>query len=85
MHDLGDVLMLLIVGAVAGWLASVLMKSKGLSLGGYLVLGILGAIVGGLVFDLIGLGAYGLIARIISATVGAMIVIWGVKAIWNKS
>ena len=82
---MANILTLLIVGAIAGWLASVLMKTKGFTLGGFLVLGILGAVVGGVVFDLIGLGAYGLIARIISATVGAMIVIWAVKAIWKKS
>ena len=84
MHDLGDVLWLLVIGAIAGWLASLLMKSKNLSLGGYLVLGILGAIVGGFVFGLLQLSANGLIGSIISATVGAMIVIWLVQAIWKK-
>jgi len=84
-HNLGDVLWLLVIGAIAGWLASMVMKAKNLSLGGYLVLGILGAVVGGLLFDLIGLGAYGLIARIVSATVGAMIVIWAVGKIWKTA
>jgi uncharacterized membrane protein YeaQ/YmgE (transglycosylase-associated protein family) len=78
------ILALLIVGAVAGWLSSLIMKNKGLSLGGYLVLGILGAIVGGFVFGLLGLVATGLIGDIIAATVGAMLVIWLVQAIWKK-
>jgi uncharacterized membrane protein YeaQ/YmgE (transglycosylase-associated protein family) len=81
---LDNILALLIVGAIAGWLASLVMKNKGLSLGGYLVLGILGAIVGGFVLGLLQLHASGLIGSIISATVGAMIVIWLVQAIWRK-
>jgi len=81
---LDNILALLIVGAIAGWLASLVMKNKGLSLGGYLVLGILGAIVGGFVLGLLQLHASGLIGSIISATVGAMILIWLVQAIWKK-
>ena len=80
-----NILVLLIVGAIAGWLASLLMKTKGISLGGYLVLGILGAVVGGFVFSLLQLQINGLIGAIISATIGAVIVIWAVKAVWKKA
>ena len=79
-----NILWLLVVGAVAGWLSSLIMKNKGVSLGGYLVLGILGAIVGGFVFRLLGLAATGLVGQIIAATLGAMLVIWLVQAIWKK-
>ena len=78
-----DLLTLLVVGAVAGWLASLLMKGKKLAIGAYLVLGILGAFVGNGIFGVLGLGAYSLPAHIIVATVGAMIVIWLVNAIWK--
>ncbi|HEX5012141.1 MAG TPA: GlsB/YeaQ/YmgE family stress response membrane protein [Planctomycetota bacterium] len=80
-----NILALLIVGAIAGWLSSLIMKSKGLSLGGYLVLGILGAIVGGFLFSLLQLHASGLIGSIVAATVGSMVLIWAVKAIWKKA
>jgi uncharacterized membrane protein YeaQ/YmgE (transglycosylase-associated protein family) len=79
-----NLLTALLVGAVAGWLASTLMKSKGLTPAGYVVLGILGAVVGELIFSLLGFGAYGLVARIIVATVGSMALIWLVKTIWKK-
>jgi uncharacterized membrane protein YeaQ/YmgE (transglycosylase-associated protein family) len=79
-----DILTVLIVGAIAGWLGSLLMKSKGLTLGGYLVLGILGALVGDFVFGLLGFVDTNLIAHVITATIGAMIVIWLVKTIWKK-
>jgi len=78
-----NLLVLLIVGAVAGWLASLLMKGKKLSIGAYLVLGIIGAFVGRGVFHVLGFHATTLIAEIIIATIGAMIVIWAVNAIWK--
>ena len=81
---MGNILTILIVGAIAGWLGSLLMKSRSLTLPGYLVLGIIGALVGDFVFSLLQFQAAGLIAHVITATVGAMIVIWLVNAIWKK-
>ena len=78
-----DFLALLIVGAVAGWLGSLLMKGKKLAVGAYIVLGILGAFVGDVLFSLLGIGAYRLPGRIVIATIGAMIVIWLVNQIWK--
>lgn len=77
-------LTILIVGAIAGWLGSLLMKGTKLAIGAYIVLGILGAFVGDAVFGVLGFSANTLIAKIIVATVGAMIVIWVVNAIWKK-
>ena len=36
-----------IIGIVAGWLAGQLMKGRGFGLVGYLVVGVLGAVIGG--------------------------------------
>ena len=80
---MNDLLTLLIVGAVAGWLGSLLMKGKKLAVGAYIVLGILGAFVGDAVFGLLGIAAYRLPGRIIVATIGAMLVIWLVNQIWK--
>lgn len=79
-----NLLTALLVGAVAGWLASTLMKSKGLTPAGYVVLGILGAVVGDLIFGMLGLGDHNLVGSIIVATVGSMALIWLVKTIWKK-
>ena len=78
-----DFLALLIVGAVAGWLGSLLMKGKKLAVGAYIVLGILGAFLGDAVFGLLGIRAYRLPGRIVVATIGAMMVIWIVNQIWK--
>jgi len=80
---MNDFLALLIVGAVAGWLVSLLMKGRKLAVGAYIVLGILGAFVGDAVFGLLGIAAYRLPGRIVVATMGAMMVIWLVNQIWK--
>ncbi len=73
--DITSLLIFLAIGAVAGWLAGVLMKGGGYGLLMDIVLGIVGAVVGGLVFGLLGLQASGLIGSIITATVGAVVVL----------
>ncbi len=64
----------LIIGAVAGWLAGLLVKGGGFGLIGDIVVGIIGAFIGGWLagFLHINIGG-GLIASIITATVGAVV------------
>ncbi len=65
-----------IVGGIAGWLASMIVKGGGMGLVGNIVLGIVGAIVAGWLFPLLGLGlGGGIIGAIISAMIGAIIVL----------
>lgn len=71
----------LLIGGVAGWLASQIMKSAGNGVFVNIILGIIGGLIGGWVFGALGLLAYGLIGRLIVATVGAIILIWLVRAI----
>lgn len=65
----------LIIGLIAGWLAGLLMKGEGFGLLGNLVLGVVGAFVGGFALRLFGFAAIGLIAELITATLGAVILI----------
>ena len=69
----------ILVGLVAGWLASKIMGSRR-GLIGNLFLGLIGAFVGGIVFSLLGLGgASNILGSIVIATVGAIIVLAIVK------
>ena len=74
---LESIIILLIVGAVAGWLAGVIMKSFGFGLIGNIVVGIVGAAIASWLFPRLGvsLGA-GLVGAIISATIGAVILLF---------
>ena len=65
----------LLIGAVAGWLAGVIMKGGGFGLVGNIVVGIIGSLIGGWLFGLLGIGAGGLIGSIIAAVVGAIILL----------
>jgi uncharacterized membrane protein YeaQ/YmgE (transglycosylase-associated protein family) len=69
-------LIFLAIGAVAGWLAGVILKGGGFGLLVNIVVGILGAIVGGFVFGLLGISAGGIIGSIITATVGAVLLLF---------
>ncbi len=71
----------LLIGGVAGWLASRIMKSAGNGVFVNIILGLVGGLVGGWVFDMLGLAAFGLIGRLVVATVGAIILIALVRAI----
>ena len=65
-----------LIGLAAGWLAGKLMKRRELDLARNLALGVLGALLGGFVFRLVGLVAYGLLDSLICATLGSMALIW---------
>lgn len=68
--------MILVVGAIAGWLAGTLYKGSGSGLFVNIIIGILGAIVGSFVFDLLNIVSPNIVGSIIIATVGAIIVLW---------
>src|SRR5256712_13109772 len=67
----------IIVGLIAGWLAGLIMKGGGYGLIGDLVLGLIGALVGGWLFSLILPSAEpsGLIGSIIVAPIGAGVLV----------
>ncbi len=72
-----SLVVLLLIGAVAGWLAGLIMKGYGFGLIGNIVVGIVGAFVAGLVFPAIGVSlGSGIIASIIHATIGAVILLF---------
>ncbi|MDR1702543.1 MAG: GlsB/YeaQ/YmgE family stress response membrane protein [Sporomusaceae bacterium] len=71
-----NALLFLIVGAVAGWAAGQLTKGHGFGLLTNIILGIVGAYVGGFALSLLGLTPHGTLGQLISSIVGAIIVLW---------
>ena len=66
----------LLVGAVAGWLAGVVLKGGGFGLLGDIVVGIIGAFVGGWLLPRLGIQlGVGLVSVIASATIGAVVLL----------
>jgi uncharacterized membrane protein YeaQ/YmgE (transglycosylase-associated protein family) len=74
--DVQSLIIFLIIGAVAGWLAGLIMKGSGFGLLGNIIVGIIGAVVGGFLFGLLGLAAGGLIGSIVTAVVGAVVLLF---------
>jgi len=79
-----NILYFLLIGLVAGWLAGQIMKGKGFGIFGNMVIGCLGAVIGGYVFGLLGLSSYGLIGSLVTALVGAVILLYLVSLIKKK-
>ena len=71
----------IITGILAGFIASKLQSGSGKGLLVNLFLGIIGAAVGGWIFGLLGIEANGFIGTLICAVVGALIVLWVVSKI----
>jgi uncharacterized membrane protein YeaQ/YmgE (transglycosylase-associated protein family) len=72
----GGLLAWLIVGLIAGFLASRVMRGGGYGLIGDIVVGIIGAFLGGWLAGFLGIGGnYGLIGSIVIAFIGACILI----------
>jgi uncharacterized membrane protein YeaQ/YmgE (transglycosylase-associated protein family) len=70
-----DMLWFLLIGIASGWLAGQFMKGSGFGLIGDLIVGVIGALLGGFLFSLFGLSANGLLGRLVTATVGAVVLI----------
>lgn len=72
----------IIVGAVAGWLAGLVVRGFGFGLLGNIIVGILGAILGGWLFGAVGFAFMpGIINTIITAFIGAVILLLIVRVI----
>lgn len=74
----------IVLWALAGYLASKLMKTSQEGMLGNIFLGIVGGLVGSLLFGLIGLKSTGgIIGDIVVSTVGASLLIWIVRKLKN--
>lgn len=77
-----SILVIIIIGGIAGWLAGLIVKGFGFGLLGNIVVGIVGAFVAGLIFPVIGLGfGGGVVGSIIHATLGAVILLFLIRLV----
>ena len=80
MSMLFSLIWFLLIGLVAGWLAGQLTKGRDFGTVNNMIVGVLGALLGGFLFGIIGLGPTNIIGQILTATVGAVVVL----ALMNK-
>jgi uncharacterized membrane protein YeaQ/YmgE (transglycosylase-associated protein family) len=69
------ILWFLLIGLCAGWLAGQIVKGSGFGPIGDLIVGIIGAMIGGFLFGEMGVYHGGLVGSLLSATVGAILLL----------
>ncbi|HWS18589.1 MAG TPA: GlsB/YeaQ/YmgE family stress response membrane protein [Candidatus Elarobacter sp.] len=73
---LTNIIYWIIVGLIAGWAAGKIMRGGGYGPMMDIILGIVGAVVGGWLLGALGIYAGGLIGTIVVAIIGAIFLIW---------
>jgi uncharacterized membrane protein YeaQ/YmgE (transglycosylase-associated protein family) len=84
MHDIAtqSLIVWLIVGAIAGWLAGVVVSGGGFGIIGDIIVGIIGAFVAGWLFPRLGFHlAVGLVGQILDAAIGAIVLLLVIRLI----
>ena len=70
---LSTIVVWLLIGLIAGWLAGEVTKGSGFGTVGNIVIGIIGAVVGGFVLGALGIDAGGFVGEVIQAFIGALV------------
>lgn len=79
-----DFILYLLIGALAGYLAGKIMKGRSFGLLFNLIIGIVGGVVGGFIFRLFGLHTTNIIGSLVTATAGAVVLLWLVTYLKKK-
>ena len=83
--NLEQLIVFLLIGAIAGWLAGVISKGGGFSLIGNIIVGVLGALLGGWLFGILGISIGGQwLGPLVTATVGALVLIFILRLVRSK-
>ena len=78
---IGNLISWIVVGLIAGWATGKIMSGKGYGVLHDIVLGIVGAVIGGWVMGILGIGGGGLIYTVIVAIGGACLLTFVVRKI----
>jgi uncharacterized membrane protein YeaQ/YmgE (transglycosylase-associated protein family) len=76
MMTLTALIWMLVIGAIAGWLAGLVMKGRGFGIAGNIVVGIVGAVIGGFLFNALGIAFWGLLGTLLVAFIGSVILLF---------
>ena len=74
-------LLFLVIGVVAGFLAGKIMKGAGYGLVGDLIVGVIGSFIGVWVFGLLGIEAGGIVGLLVASVVGALLLLFVIRLV----
>lgn len=80
-----NIIFWIIIGGLAGWIANNIMKGGSQGLLSNIIVGIVGAFVGGWLFSALNIIPSGLIGSLITAVVGAIVLIYVLRLVRNRS
>ncbi len=76
-----NLVIFLLIGVAAGWLAGRVMKGRGFGLFGDMVVGVIGSFLGGWLFGVLGISAGGLVGLLVTAFVGAVVLLFLIRLV----
>jgi len=77
-----EIVLILLIGASAGWLGSVIYKGSGLGIFGNIIIGIIGSFVGYWILGVIGINlGSGIFGTILTGAIGAIIILFLINLI----
>lgn len=82
MPGLVHIFWFLVIGALAGWLAGILTKGRGFGVLGNMIVGVVGAVIGGHIIHFMGIAAgHGFVSSLMTALVGALVLLFIINLI----
>ena len=84
--DIERLIILLVTGAIAGWLSGLIVKGRGFGLLGNIVVGIIGAVLGTLILDVLNIHLSGeWIDDVARAVIGAIVLVFIVGVVRKRN
>jgi uncharacterized membrane protein YeaQ/YmgE (transglycosylase-associated protein family) len=74
-NNMDNIIISLITGLIAGWLAGILYKGSGFGILGNIVIGLVGSVLGGWLAGLFGISAENWIGTVLVSTGGAVVLL----------
>lgn len=83
--NIEQLLVFLLIGALAGWLGGLIIRGGGFGLLGNIIVGVLGAVFGGWLFKVLGISVGGeWVGPIVTATAGAVVLLFAAGLLKKK-
>lgn len=76
-----NVLIWIVTGVIAGWLAGLIVKGRGFGILGDLIVGLIGGILGGWLFGLLGISATSWLGQVLVAALGGVVLVLIIRTI----